>query len=318
MVAVHQTDKSNAFIAKAVMKNIVKALELNQRLNESLGLNQSPMLSSRQMNWNGILVEQCQSSSTSFEIEVPAVSDHWLNLHLGNPAPLLQKRDDRLHESIRHNGNCFLVPAGQPSYWCRHSEGAMCFPLHICLKPKLIEQAAEASEIDPQRFNLVTCFDRQDLQLHQIAMLLHAELQSGGIMGQLYVESLTQTLVIHLLRHYSTLTKTITSGNKSLTNLQLQQAIEYIHAHLDQDLSLFQIAQVINISPTYFASLFKRATGTSPHQYVIQQRVERAKLMLSKTDIAIADIALQVGFSSQSHLTQQFKRLTGMTPKQVR
>ncbi|WP_127081214.1 AraC family transcriptional regulator [Dulcicalothrix desertica] len=300
------------------MKNIVKALELNQRLNESLGLNQSPMLSSRQMNWNGILVEQCQSSSTSFEIEVPAVSDHWLNLHLGNPALLLQKRDDRLHESIRHNGNCFLVPAGQPSYWCRHSEGAICSPLHICLKPKLIEQAAEADEIDPQRFNLVTCFDRQDLQLHQIAMLLHAELQLGGIMGQLYIESLTQMLVIHLIRHYSTFTKTITSKNKSLTNLQLQQAIEYIHAHLDQDLSLEQIAQVINISPTYFASLFKRATGTSPHQYVIQQRVERAKLMLSKTDIAIADIALQVGFSSQSHLTQQFKRLTGITPKQVR
>jgi AraC family transcriptional regulator len=318
VVAVHQTDKSNALLAKAVMKNFVKAFELNQRLNESLGLNQSPMLSSRQMNWNGILVEQCQSSSTSFEIEVPAVSDHWLNLHLGNPAPLLQKRDDRLHESIRYNGNCFLVPAGQPSYWCRHSEGAICSPLHICLKPKLIEQAAEADEIDPQRFDLVTCFDRQDLQLHQIAMLLHAELQSNGIMGQLYVESLTQMLVIHLLRHYSTFTKTITSGNRGLTNLQLQQAIEYIHTHLDQDLSLFQIAQVINISPTYFASLFKRATGTSPHQYVIQQRVERAKLMLSKTDIAIADIALQVGFSSQSHLTQQFKRLTGITPKQVR
>ncbi|RUT06388.1 hypothetical protein DSM106972_026450 [Dulcicalothrix desertica PCC 7102] len=182
----------------------------------------------------------------------------------------------------------------------------------------MIEQAAEADEIDPQRFNLVTCFDRQDLQLHQIAMLLHAELQLGGIMGQLYIESLTQMLVIHLIRHYSTFTKTITSKNKSLTNLQLQQAIEYIHAHLDQDLSLEQIAQVINISPTYFASLFKRATGTSPHQYVIQQRVERAKLMLSKTDIAIADIALQVGFSSQSHLTQQFKRLTGITPKQVR
>jgi AraC family transcriptional regulator len=66
------------------------------------------------------------------------------------------------------------------------------------------------------------------------------------------------------------------------------------------------------------ASLFKQAMGISPHQYVIQQRVEHAKLMLSKTDLAIADIALQVGFSSQSHLTQQFKRLTGMTPKQVR
>ncbi len=53
-------------------------------------------------------------------------------------------------------------------------------------------------------------------------------------------------------------------------------------------------------------------------QYVIHQRVEQAKLMLSKTDLAISDIALQVSFSSQSPLTQQYKRLTGLTPKQVR
>lgn len=115
-----------------------------------------------------------------------------------------------------------------------------------------------------------------------------------------------------------TLTPAITPENRRLTHAQQQYVIDYIHTHLDQDLSLVEIAKVININPTYFASLFKRAIGISPHQYVIQQRVERAKVMLSKTDLAIADIALQVGFSSQSHLTQQFKRCTGMTPKQVR
>lgn len=129
---------------------------------------------------------------------------------------------------------------------------------------------------------------------------------------------LTQVLVIHLLRHYSTFTPTITSENRSLTHTQLQQAIEYIHTHLNRNLSLVEIAGVINISPTYFANLFKRATGTPPHQYVIQQRVERAKMLLKTTNLEIADIALQVGFSSQSHLTQQFKRLTRMTPKQAR
>ena len=150
------------------------------------------------------------------------------------------------------------------------------------------------------------------------ATLLQAELKSGGRMGQLCSELLTQVLVIHLLRHYSTFTQTITSENSSLTQAQLQQAIDYIHTHLGQDLSLVQIAKVINLSPTYFASLFKRATGISPHQYVIKQRVEQAKLLLSQTDLTIAAIALQVGFSSQSHLTQQFKRITRMTPKQVR
>jgi AraC family transcriptional regulator len=297
---------------KSVTGNFVSPVELSHRLNKTV------VLSSRQLGWNGILVEQCQSpSNSSLEIELPAISDHWLNLPLGKPVSLIQKRDNRLHESTVQKGDTILVPAGQSSYWCRR-EGDICCPLQICLKPELIKQVAEGSEIDPEQIELVNCFAKKDLQLHHIAMLLLADLQSGGMMGQLYVESLTQVLVIHLLRHYSTLKQTITSENRSLTRNQLQRAIDYIHTNLDRDLSLSQIASVINISPTYFASLFKRATGTSPHQYVIQQRVEQAKLMLSKTDIAIADIALQVGFSSQSHLTQQFKRLTGVTPKQVR
>ncbi|NJR61716.1 MAG: helix-turn-helix transcriptional regulator [Cyanobacteria bacterium CRU_2_1] len=294
--------------------NLLNSLDLSQQWNKTL------MLSSRQMNWNGVLVEQCQSPASAFELELPALSDHWLYFHTGDPAPLIQKRDDRWHESILHKGDSFLVPAGQPSYWCQAPDmsDVICAPLHICLKPELIQHVAEASDIDSKRFDLVHGFGQPDLQLHQIGMLLFAELRSGGMMGQLYVESLTQILVVHLLRHYSTLTQPIASQNSSSTRAQLQQAIDYIHTHLDRDLSLAELASVINISPTYFAGLFKQATGISPHQYVIQQRVERAKVMLKRTDLAIADIALQVGFSSQSHLTQQFKRLTGMTPKQVR
>lgn len=299
---------------KSVTENFVSTLELNQQLN-----NKTLLSSSRQLNWNGILVEQYQNLSTSSEKELPALSDHWLILPLGHPGYLTQKRDDHLHESIIfQKGSSLLVPAGQSSYWrCRGSNSSQT-ELHIHLQPKIVEQVAEASEMDTKRIDLANCFCKQDLNLQHIAMLLLAELQSGGMMGQLYLESIIQALVIHLLRHYSEVAKTITPQNKSLTHIQLQQAIDYIHTNLDRDLPLVEIAKVINISPTYFANLFKREMGISPHQYVIGQRVERAKLMLSKTDMAIADLALQVGFSSQSHLTQQFKRLTGVTPKQVR
>jgi AraC family transcriptional regulator len=298
-------------LPKAILHGRGYANELRQRFD-----NTTPVLSSRQMGWNGILIEQYQHLSSSFEVEFPAPSDHWLVLPLGQPVLVTQKSDDRLHESVIQRGDSILAPAGRSKYWCRR-EG-ICCSLHIHLKPEMIRQTAEVSEMDPKRIGLVDCFGKQDLQLHQIAMLLLAELKSGGMMGQLYVESLTQVLVIHLLRHYSTVTQTITPENRSLTHAQLQQAIDYIHTHLDRDLSLAELASIINISPTYFASLFKQSMGIAPHQYVIQQRVEQAKFMLSKTDLAIADIASKVGFSSQSHLTQQFKRLTGMTPKQVR
>jgi AraC family transcriptional regulator len=279
-------------------------------------LNKSLVLSSQHRGWNGILVEQYQSSSTSCEGNLPALSAHWLNFPLGKPIHLTQKRDDRLHESIVQKGDMIFVPAGQPSYWRSQSDTQQSI-LHIHLRPELVTQIAATSELDRSSILLTHCFSQYDLHIEQIAMMLLAELKSGGIMGELYVESLTQVLVIHLLRHYSTLTQTITSVSGSLTHVRLQQAIDYIHAHLDSCLSLVQIAESINISPTYFASLFKQATGISLHQYVIKQRVERAKLLLTTTDLTIASIAFQVGFSSQSHLNQHCKRLTGMTPKQL-
>jgi AraC family transcriptional regulator len=300
---------------KSVTENLIKPSELSQRLKRI------PLLSSQQIGWNGILVEQHEYSSTSGKIEekeLPALSDHWLILPLGHPSHLSQKSDDRLHESLFQKGDSLLVPAKKSTYWrCPSSELALT-ELNIHIQSELIAKVAKASEMDTERIDLANHFRKQDLQLQHIAMLFLAELQSGGVMGRLYVESLTQALIIHLLRHYSEVAQIVIPENRNLTHIQLQQAIDYIHTHLDRDLSLFQIAKVINISPTYFASLFKSATGTSPHQYVIQQRVEQAKVMLSKTDMAIADIALQVGFSSQSHLTQQFKRLTGVTPRQVR
>ena len=258
--------------------NLISALELQQRLNKSL------VSSSQSLGWSGVLVQQYQypSSSTVCEMEIPALSEHWLNLPLGNPAQLTQKRDDFFHESIFQKGHSIFVPAGQPSYWRGEASDTDETMLHIHLNPELVRQVAQTSEID--RIDLVNCFSKYDLRLHQIAMLLLSELKSDGIMGQLYVESLTQVLVIHLLRHYSTSTQNIIPKHGGLTASQLRQTIDYVQTHLDQNLSLAEIAAAINISPTYFSRLFKRATGRSPHQYVIQQRVERAKKLLKTTD----------------------------------
>jgi AraC family transcriptional regulator len=291
--------------------NLMSAIELQQRLNKSL------VSSSQSLGWSGVLVQQYQysSSATVCEMDIPALSEHWLNLPLGNPAQLTQKRDDCTHESIMRRGHSIFTPAGQPSYWRGEVSDTDETMLHIHLNPALVRQVAQTAGID--RIDLVNCFSKPDLRLHQIAMLLLSELNSDGIMGRLYVESLTQVLVIHLLRNYSSSVPQIALQHSGLTTIQLRQTIDYIQAHLDQNLSLAEIAAAINISPTYFANLFKRATGNSPHQYVIQQRVERAKELLKTTDLAIASIAFQVGFSSQSHLTQHFKRLTGSTPKQV-
>ncbi|AFY56850.1 transcriptional regulator containing an amidase domain and an AraC-type DNA-binding HTH domain [Rivularia sp. PCC 7116] len=99
---------------------------------------------------------------------------------------------------------------------------------------------------------------------------------------------------------------------------QLQQILDYIDAHLDKDIKLADLARLLDISQFHFSHLFKQSIGMSPYQYLLQQRVERAKLLLKQKDRLIVDIALECGFSSHSHLSRKFRQLTGITPKQYR
>jgi AraC family transcriptional regulator len=273
-------------------------------------------LSSKQVGWKGILLEHYQAPPNFIGEQIPgALLAHWLSFPSVQPMHLVQQHGERWHESIVKQGDLALIPAGQSTYW----RGPTDIPLsNLCiyLQPEFVTQIAASSDLNPDRIELMDCFSRYDRNLYQIAMMLLAELRSGGIMGELYVESLTQVLVIYLLRHYSSLQPTIVDKYR-LHPSRLQSAIDYIHAHLDGDLSMAQIAGSVNSSPTYFSSLFKKATGISLHQYVIKQRVERAKLLLETTDLPISNIASKVGFSSQSHLTQHCKRHTGMTPGQI-
>jgi AraC family transcriptional regulator len=94
--------------------------------------------------------------------------------------------------------------------------------------------------------------------------------------------------------------------------------MDYIQAHLAQDLSLESMATVAAMSAYHFSRLFKQSTGLAPHQYLLTCRIERAKPLLKQGDLTIAQIARIVGFSSQSHFGYHFKRLTGVTPRQFR
>jgi AraC family transcriptional regulator len=99
---------------------------------------------------------------------------------------------------------------------------------------------------------------------------------------------------------------------------KLLRALDYIHDNLANELSLQELAGVAGVSVYHFVVVFRQATGISPHQYVIHQRVEKAKSLLRRSDLSIGEIALQVGFYDSSHLNRHFKRLTGITPRAMR
>jgi AraC family transcriptional regulator len=153
---------------------------------------------------------------------------------------------------------------------------------------------------------------QQDAKLLQISQWFAEELQSGGAGGQLYVDSLINLLAVHLLRTYSSTTPQLPT--QKLGKQQVNQAIDYLQAHLEQEISLEALAQAVHLSPSHLRRLFKQTTGVAPHQYLIQLRVQRAKQLLQTRQFSIRDVAAQVGFADQSHLNRHFKRVFGVTP----
>ena len=98
------------------------------------------------------------------------------------------------------------------------------------------------------------------------------------------------------------------------TGPALQAVTEYIEAHVDEQLTLTQLAGLAGLSVFSFARRFRAAVGFPPHQYVLQRRVERAKALLGESEAAIAEVALRCGFGDQSAFTTAFRRLTRQTP----
>lgn len=275
----------------------------------------SIVLSSKERAWRG--VEVIHNCYTYDKLTVPAYSNHVIAVHLGRPLTLVQKIDGRVYEACSTKGDVTIVPAGYPSEW-RFVGGEEIEVLNLHLQPTFIREVAAGADVNLDRFEIVNTLSAGDLHIEHIGLSLLRELQSEGLGGHLYVESLANVLTVHLLRHYSVSGQTVRKFTGGLSQSQLRRSIEYIKDNFEQDLTLTQIAASVNISPYHFARGFKQSTGLAPHQYLTTQRMERAKMLLSVTRLPVAEVAQRVGFSNQSHFSAQFRRATGMTPKGYR
>jgi AraC family transcriptional regulator len=139
-----------------------------------------------------------------------------------------------------------------------------------------------------------------------------------GVGSRFYADSMATALSAHLLRHYSTRKHQFREHEDGLSKQKLKQAIDYIQAHLDENFSLSDLANELGMSQYYFCHLFKRSTVMSPHQYLIRQRVERAKHLLRQSERNITFVAMECGFANGSHFAKCFRQYTGINPKQFR
>jgi AraC family transcriptional regulator len=219
----------------------------------------------------------------------------------------------KMRPEVHRPGGIAIVPAAV-AHRCNWNT-AVEFMI-LALEPSLLRQIGQ-DVVDGDRIELIPRFMTQtDPLIQGIFLTLEAELGSSQIGSDLLVDSLKTTLAIHLLRHYCTTQPRLSHSSNGLSELKLHQIREYINEHLNQDLRLVELSAIAQLSPYYFLRLFKQRTGITPHQYILQQRLERAKDLLQHRQLSLVAIAMRTGFADQSHLTKCFKRRFGMTPKQ--
>ncbi len=267
------------------------------------------LLSSQPGQWNGVHLSYYHHPAHA----IPAIASqhHLVLVHLEGPTQVEQWLATQYQKEQFRAGSVLIVPAGMPHHANWDAENRY---LILSLEPNALLHAAQATG-NRNTADLIPHFTEADPLVHGIGLSLKAELESVNLGGRLYADTLCTTLFAHLLRHYTTQETILPTPAGGLSRYRLRQVIEYVDAYLDQDLRLSDLAEIAQLSPNHFTRLFKQSIGLTPHQYLIQQRVARAKRLLIEGKLAIADIALEVGFSHQSHLNRHFKRWVGATPK---
>jgi len=157
-----------------------------------------------------------------------------------------------------------------------------------------------------------------DAIIYNICDRFQQEIQQSKNLDIFYLDTLSNLLIIHLIKSYSSKSLAESALHGGLSKRKLKRVIDYIQSHLDHEIRLDDLAKQLNLSRYHFSRLFKASIGLSPYQYLIRKRVELAQGLLKNRDLSIADIAYRCGFSSQSHLTRHFKQQTGTTPNRYR
>lgn len=217
--------------------------------------------------------------------------------------------------SIR-TGDICIKPNSHSGFWSwQEPDESLIFFIH----PNLLHQIAVEHEfLNPNKVELLPVLNRHDPHLGNLISLFHQEIgcqQSGSLM---YLESLSNLLSIHLLRHYCAFPIQEFKCKSGLPAYMLKQVTDYMNFHLEDDISLGDLASLVKLSQSHFSVLFRKSTGKSPYKFLVQRRIDRAQELLLETDRAIADIATSVGFCDQSHLSRHMKKILGVSPKQVR
>lgn len=272
--------------------------------------NQSPYLFLQRAEWTGLKAHRARVVPGVLHEHVNDC--HYINIALSGDVRTRKISGNGSLLNMRGGtGEFCITPAGQAisAHWDQPLDN-----LGLLFEPEFVRRTAIENSFG-STFEFYDSDNKRDFLISNIGLALLAACDSETPAGKLYTDSLIQTVTLHLLKNYSTASVKHENANGGLSGYKLRQVQEYINENLSRDLPLREIAEVAGLSQFHFARAFRKTTGQTPQQYLMRQRIERAKELLAKKDTPIIEISLQTGFKNQSHFTALFRKFTRITPK---
>jgi AraC family transcriptional regulator len=270
----------------------------------------SLLLTAARFGWSGIIVEQHRLSPA--EMPEHSVIGHGISVNVGaQPTSFAWTRrrgawDDR----PTYPGHCRIITHGEshPTRWLQtYNE------VSLIIDPQFVANVVEDG-LAANRIEFVSQHSVVDSVIVYYATKFREELTADTLNGAIYGETATIGLVLHLLANYGVAKPKLPSPRGKLNAFQLRSVVDFVDAHISADVSLVSLAQQAHVSPFHFARLFRRTLGVTPHQFVMQLRVQRALSLMKARTLSLAQIAVECGFHDQPHLTKAFRKLLGTTP----
>ena len=157
-----------------------------------------------------------------------------------------------------------------------------------------------------------------DSRLGALVAAVHAEMVAGFPSGRLFLDSVEQAMAVTLVSGQAVRHRPVRISRGGLGPARLRRIKDLVQAKVEEDLTLDEMAQSIGLSTAHFARMFRKSTGQTPHQFVLRQRLERAKAMLRAPDARVLDVAVACGFKTQQHFAQVFRGVWGVSPTEYR
>jgi AraC family transcriptional regulator len=233
---------------------------------------------------------------------------HTFDFHLGQPVQVSCRMDGLERHGLQIQGHCSILPAGTVHRWMFDRPAGA---LLVRLTPAFVQETADAMNIKPRMSELAPRFQMRDAQIERIGWIMQAEDQEGCPTGRLFMDSLATALAARMLALQARHDEPRSKPGRGLPAWRLRRVVEYIEVNLDRNLALAELADVAGFSLSHFKVLFKQAAGMPVHRFVLERRVERARMLLLKGEKSMTEIAMECGFAHSSHMARCMRSLPG-------